>query len=182
MEEVKQAIKTILKHIGEDVSRKELLKTPDRMLESYKEIFSGYAEKSGNIIGNTFSEVETDEIIVFENIDFFSTCEHHFAPFFGQISIAYIPSKQAVGFGRITNLIKAVTRTLQIQERIAFEIGTLLQKSLLNPTGVFVKVEGRHFCNISVEKTSKPLVLKTIFTTGEFKKPENIEKLKLLIG
>jgi GTP cyclohydrolase I len=182
MEEVKQAIKTILQHIGEDVSRKELIKTPGRILESYKEIFSGYKEESDKIIGDTFSEIETDEIIFFENIDFFSTCEHHFAPFFGQISIAYIPNKKAIGFGRITNLIKSITRKLQIQERIAFEIGTLLEKSPLNPAGVFIKIEGKHFCNISGEKTSKPLVLKTIFTTGEFKKPENIEKLKLLIS
>lgn len=179
---MEQSIKKIFSHIGEDVSRSEISLTPARMIEGYKNIFSGYSEEPSKIIGNVFSHVETNDIILFEKIDFFSTCEHHFIPFFGKIQVAYIPNKNVIGFSRVTLLVSAITRRMQIQERIAFEISNILQNSLLKPEGVFVKIEGNHFCHLAKEKTSSPLVLKNICTTGSFKSQENIQKLQLMLA
>ena len=181
MEKEQNAIKTFLSFIGEDASCNNLLKTPQRMLEGYKNILSGYNVDAKSIIANQFSDACSNDIICFDEIDFFSICEHHILPFFGKIKIAYIPNKFAIGFNTITKLVDAVTRRLQLQEKIAKEIGDIIQHSLLAPLGVFVKIEAEHFCVLAKsQNSSKPFMVKNIYTTEDFKKTESLQKLNLI--
>jgi GTP cyclohydrolase I len=152
------------------------------MLEGYKNILSGYNSNYSSIIQNRFSEAENNEIILFEKIDFFSMCEHHVMPFFGEVQIAYIPREKSIGFGTISKLVEVVTRRLQLQERIARDIGDVMQFSPLNPLGVFVSVSAHHFCVLAKSsKNSKPSLVKNLYTTGDFKQEQNLQKLNLLI-
>ena len=181
MEEVKNAITLILNYIGEDVTREGLKLTPTRVLEGYKNIFSGYSQPKVEILSNKLGKAEQNDVILFEEIDFFSSCEHHFIPFFGKIKIAYIPNQHAIGFGTILKLVTAITRRLQLQEKIAQEIANFLQESELNPKGVFVQIEGQHFCVLAKSgNSSKPITVKNMITTGEFKEKINLEKLNIL--
>ena len=150
-----EALTFLIKSITGQETLQHLIQTPERILKSYENIFSGYKINKEEIIGNNFSNAENNEIILFDKIDFFSTCEHHLIPFFGQIQIAYIANKNAIGFGKIAELVLSITRKLQLQERITSEVANIIQNSHLNPLGVFVKIEASHFCIIAKEKTWK---------------------------
>lgn len=175
-----QLIANLLSFIGENVDRDGIKATPRRVLESYKSIFSGYQKDYQMVLGDVFSKSQSNDLIKFDKINFFSTCEHHFIPFFGQIKVIYMPSEYIVGIGRIVDLVKAVTRKLQVQERIAFEIATTIQESNLKPRGVFVEITAQHLCSYAKDCNSDPNILVNIYTTGEFTKQENLTKLILL--
>jgi GTP cyclohydrolase I len=182
MEDKKNAVKLLLSHFGEEDFREELKLTPERMLTGYKNILSGYDFDYYSIIQNNFSNAEKNDIILFEKIDFFSMCEHHIMPFFGEVQIAYIPREKSIGFGTVAKLVEAVTRRLQLQERVGREIGEIIQSSLLNPLGVFVSITGHHFCVLTKpNKSSKPSLVKTLYTTGDFKEDSNLQKLSILM-
>nr|WP_241634481.1 GTP cyclohydrolase I FolE [Fusobacterium gastrosuis] len=127
-----------------DDNREELRETPKRIAKSYEEIFSGINIDPRNVLINTFS-IDNDDLILEKNIDFYSMCEHHFLPFFGQVSLAYVPNKKIFGFGDIIKLIEILSRRPQLQERLTEEIATCMM-DILDCKGVYVIIEAKHLC------------------------------------
>lgn len=143
-EQIEYHVREILKLIGEDVEREGLLDTPARVTRMYEEIFAGYSADPAEVLGVTFDE-RHEELVMVKDIVYYSQCEHHMAPFFGKIHIGYIPSGKIAGLSKFARLVEAVTRKLQVQERITSEIADILHKEL-KPHGVMVVVEGEHLC------------------------------------
>lgn len=143
-EQVEYHIRELLKLIGENVEREGLLDTPARVTRMYEEIFSGYSVDPRDVLGVTFDE-QHEELVIVKDIVYYSQCEHHMAPFFGKVHIGYIPSGQIVGLSKLARLVDAITRRLQVQERITSEIANILEE-VLKPQGVMVVVEGEHLC------------------------------------
>jgi GTP cyclohydrolase IA len=143
-EQVEHHVREILKLIGEDVEREGLLDTPARVTRMYEEIFSGYAVDPRDVLGVTFDE-KHEELVIVKDIVYYSQCEHHMAPFFGVAHIGYIPSGQIAGLSKLARLVDAVSRRLQVQERITSQIADILEEGLM-PHGVMVVVEGEHLC------------------------------------
>jgi GTP cyclohydrolase I len=137
-------IKEILRLVGEDVDREGLLETPARVTRMYEEIFAGYSVDPREVLGVTFDE-QHEELVIVKDIVFYSQCEHHMAPFFGQVHIGYIPSGKIAGLSKFARLVEAVTRKLQVQERITTQIADILEE-VLSPHGIMVVVEGEHLC------------------------------------
>lgn len=145
MENIEKAVEKILIDIGEDPSREGLQKTPERVAKAYKELTSGYHMKVDDIINGAMFTVKYNEMVVVTNIEFYSLCEHHLLPFFGQAHIAYIPNEQVVGLSKIPRIVEMFARRLQVQEQMTQEIAETIQKTL-NPQGVGVVVKGHHMC------------------------------------
>lgn len=143
-EKIEYHVEQILKLIGEDTNREGLLDTPARVTRMYEEIFAGYEVNPKDVLGVTFDE-NHEELVIVKDIVFYSQCEHHMAPFFGKVHIGYVPSGQIVGLSKLARLVEAVTRRLQVQERITSQIADILDEAL-NPNGVMVVVEGEHLC------------------------------------
>jgi GTP cyclohydrolase I len=143
-EQIEYHIKEILRLVGEDVEREGLLETPARVTRMYEEILSGYEIDPREVFGVTFDE-QHEELVIVKNIVFYSLCEHHMAPFFGQIHIGYIPSGKIAGLSKFARLADAVTRKLQVQERITSQIADIIEE-VLEPHGVMVVVEAEHLC------------------------------------
>ncbi|MEK0312692.1 GTP cyclohydrolase I FolE [Cohnella sp. 56] len=143
-EQVEYHIRELLKLIGEDVEREGLLETPARVTRMYEEIFGGYAIDPRDALGVTFDE-QHEELVIVKDIVYYSQCEHHMAPFFGKAHIGYIPSGKIAGLSKLARLVEAVTRRLQVQERITSQIADILDE-VLQPGGVMVVVEGEHLC------------------------------------
>lgn len=137
-------VKEILKLIGENIEREGLLDTPARVTRMFEEIFAGYSIDPKQIIGVTFDE-NHEELVIVKDIIYYSQCEHHMAPFFGKIHVGYIPSGKIAGLSKFARLVDAVTRRLQVQERITSEIADIMEE-VLQPHGVMVVVEGEHLC------------------------------------
>ncbi|BBI35760.1 GTP cyclohydrolase I FolE [Cohnella abietis] len=146
-EQVEHHIREILKLIGEDVEREGLIETPARVTRMYEEIFAGYAVDPRDVLGVTFDE-KHEELVIVKDIVYYSQCEHHMAPFFGKAHIGYIPSGKIAGLSKLARLVEAVSRRLQVQERITSQIADILDEVLV-PHGVMVVVEGEHLCMCS---------------------------------
>ena len=145
-EGIQENVKRLLQYIGEDPEREGLLETPARVEKAYKEWFSGYGHEGAEVL-KTFEDgaEKTDEMIVVGPISFYSHCEHHIAPFFGSVHIAYIPDGKIVGLSKFARLVEIYSRRLQVQERLTAQIAESLQEGLC-PKGVAVLVKARHLC------------------------------------
>jgi GTP cyclohydrolase I len=145
-EEAIDAVRTLIRWAGDDPDREGLLETPDRVVRSYREFFSGYGQDPKEILAKTFSEVDGyDEMIVMNDIRFESHCEHHMVPIIGKVHIGYLPDKRVVGISKLARLVEIYAKRLQIQEKMTVQIADTLQE-VLQPKGVAVVVEAAHQC------------------------------------
>lgn len=169
-QEIKKSLCNIIEYIGDNANREGLKETPERILKSWNHFFSGY-NKNPKDIFKTFSEDTHSDIVLLKNIDFYSTCEHHFLPFFGKISIAYIPDKQIIGISKLARLVEIFSRRLQIQERLVNQIADMLVQ-YLKPKGCIVLAKGSHLCMVArgVEKSNAEMV--TLAKRGLFNEKE----------
>jgi GTP cyclohydrolase IA len=141
-----EAVRTLIRWAGDDPDREGLIETPDRVVRSYDEFFSGYGQDPDEILAKTFSEVDGyDEMIVMNDIRFESHCEHHMVPIIGKAHIGYLPDKRVVGISKLARLVDVYARRLQIQEKMTVQIADTLQE-VLRPKGVGVVVEAAHQC------------------------------------
>ncbi|MBQ3349192.1 MAG: GTP cyclohydrolase I FolE [Thermoguttaceae bacterium] len=137
----------ILQYIGEDISREGLVETPARMKRAYDEIFAGYKMNPDDVC-KTFVDGACKEPVMLKDCEYYSTCEHHFFPFFGKISIAYIPNGKVIGVSKLARLVDCFSKRMQIQERMTAQIAETIER-LIQPAGVFVYCTGKHFCMTS---------------------------------
>jgi GTP cyclohydrolase IA len=137
---IEKIVRQLLTEIGENPNREGLIDTPRRIAEMYEELFGGYRMDSELDI--SFSE-ESDAIIA-KDIQFYSMCEHHMLPFFGKITIAYIPAGKVFGLSKLARLVEKYSRRLQIQERLTKEIANEIMK--MDVKGVLIVAEGEHLC------------------------------------
>jgi GTP cyclohydrolase IA len=166
-EQLEHHIREILRLVGEDVDREGLTETPARVVRMYEEILAGYSIDPREVLGVTFDE-RHEELVIIRDIVYYSMCEHHMAPFFGKIHVGYIPSGKVAGLSKFARLVEAVTRKLQVQERITSEIADILEEVLV-PHGVMVVVEGEHLCMCSrgVKKPGSKTVTSAV--RGQFR-------------
>ena len=145
-EEALEAVRTLLRWAGDDPEREGLLGTPDRVVRSYAEFFSGYDEDPVALLQRTFEEMDGyDEIVMLKDIRFESHCEHHIAPIIGKVHIAYLPNNRVVGISKLARLVEVYAKRLQIQEKMTAQIANTLDE-VLQPKGVAVVIEAAHQC------------------------------------
>ena len=144
--EAEQAVRTLLRWIGDDPDREGLRSTPERVAKAYEDWFGGYREDPVEFLRRTFQEVEGyDEMIVLRDIRFESHCEHHMAPIIGKVHIGYLPDRKIVGISKLARVVETFARRLQVQEAMTAQIAHCIQDVLM-PKGVGVVVEGTHQC------------------------------------
>ena len=168
-ETAKEAVKTIIKWIGESPDREGLKSTPSRVIKAFKEYFGGYEENPANYLKKTFTEVEGyDDMVIEKNISIRSHCEHHMAPITGVVHIAYIPSNRVVGLSKLARVAEAFSKRLQTQERLTMQIAKTIM-DVLQPRGVAVTIDAAHECmtNRGVKKEKATTV--TNYFLGAFK-------------
>jgi GTP cyclohydrolase I len=144
--QAEDAVRTLIRWAGDDPVREGLIDTPARVARSFEEFFSGYNSDPRAILKRTFKDVDNyDEMVVLRDIYFTSHCEHHIAPFSGNVHIAYIPKDRVLGLSKLARLVEVYARRLQVQERFTAQIADTLNE-ILAPRGVAVVVEASHMC------------------------------------
>ena len=166
--QVQKRIADILEFIGEDVSREGLLDTPSRIVRSWDRLYGGYNQNPADILKTTFKEGSCDEMVILKNIEFYSTCEHHMLPFFGSISIGYLPDKKVVGVSKLARLVECFSRRMQIQERMTKDIADCIM-NVLGARGVMVVCEAKHLCMVARRVEKQNSVMVTSAVCGVFK-------------
>ena len=143
--EAREAVRTLLRYMGEDPEREGLNETPDRVCRAWLEMTEGYRMNAEKVLSTTF-EGTSDEMIVLKDIEFTSCCEHHLLTFAGKAHVAYLPSKgRIVGLSKLARIVDVYAKRLQVQERMTQQIADAV-KTRLNPAGVAVVIEGQHSC------------------------------------
>lgn len=145
-------IQDLITIIGDNATRGGLKETPARVIKAWKHWGSGYTVSDADVAKmlKTFEDgaEDYDQFVIEKNIPVYSHCEHHLAPFFGTVSIGYIPNKRIVGLSKFTRLVEVFSRRLQVQERLTRQIADAIQEHL-NPKGIGVVIECRHLCKES---------------------------------
>ena len=174
-------MRSILGKIGEDPAREGLVRTPDRAEKALRFITSGYETDLKQIVNGALFTHECDEMIVVKDIEFYSMCEHHLLPFFGKVHVAYLPKKKVIGLSKIPRIVDAYARRLQLQERLTHQIAETL-KEILEPHGVGVICEARHFCMMmrGVEKQHSGTVTSAMLGSFREQKETRDEFLSLV--
>ena len=142
---VREAVELLLAEVGEDPTREGLVRTPDRVARALRSLTSGYDTNTEEVVNGALFAVESNEMVIVRDIDFYSLCEHHLLPFFGRCHVAYLPRERVIGLSKIPRLIEMFSRRLQVQERLTHQIATSLA-DILDPLGVGVVVEATHLC------------------------------------
>jgi len=168
---VERAIKLLVEGVGADASREELLETPRRVCDLYREILHGMWQDPGKLL-KPFKAERDHGLVVVKDIRFESLCEHHLLPFFGRVGVAYVPEgKRIVGISKIVRVVDAFAHRLQIQERMTAEIADIID-ARLKPAGVLVRVEAEHLC-MTIRGVKKPgASIVTTEVRGVLEQPE----------
>ena len=168
-EKMKYAIAQLLEAIGEDTKNPALRKTPKRTAEMFERALCGNGREIGDLFQATHHAVYGGLVIV-KDVSFYSLCEHCLFPFFGEISIGYIPKgNKIVGVDKLTEAVEILSRRFQLQERLTNEISSNIMKRL-KPRGVGVVIEARHLCmEMSGENKAESKVITSDFK-GKLKK------------
>lgn len=135
----------ILKLIGEDPTREGLKKTPMRAAKALWHTTGGYRMNGDAVMKEAIFEYCGSRMIIVKDIEFYSTCEHHILPFFGRVSIGYIPNGKMIGLSKLARLVNVYARRLQVQERMTAQICDAVMRTL-EAKGVIVCVNAQHLC------------------------------------
>jgi len=175
-EEAEEAVKTLIKWVGDDPSREGLKDTPKRVIKAYEEFFSGYKESPEKFLSKTFEDVQGyEDLVMLKDINFNSHCEHHMVPIEGKVHLAYIPIKKVVGISKLARTVDIFARRLQTQETMTQQIADCINNSL-KPKGVAVYIEAFHQC-MTTRGVMKPNVSTiTNCFVGDFKTKSELQQ------
>lgn len=167
--EIEAAVRTLIRAAGDNPEREGLVDTPARVARAYLEWFSGYAIDPAELLSRTFTEAESyQETVLLCDIPLVSTCEHHMAPILGVAHVGYRPRDRVVGISKLSRLVDAFSRRLQLQERLTQEIGMTLWE-VLAPRGVAVVIDATHGCMATRGVNQRGVTMRTECWLGDFK-------------
>ena len=166
--EMERIFGDLLDAVGEDRERQGLLKTPGRAARSFEFLTQGYRQSVDEVVNGAIFDSDASEIVMVQDIELYSMCEHHLLPFIGKAHVAYIPQGKVIGLSKVARIVDVFARRLQIQEQLTHQVADALMQAL-HPAGVAVVIEAKHLCMMmrGVEKQNS--VMKTSCLLGSFK-------------
>ncbi len=178
---IAESVERILMELGEDPKREGLINTPGRAEKALKFLTSGYQTNVDELVNGAIFSEKCDEMVLVKDIEFFSLCEHHMLPFSGKAHVAYLPNNKVIGLSKIPRIVDMFARRLQVQERLTQQVAQCIQE-VLQPRGVGVVVEARHFCMMmrGVEKQHSGTVTSAMLGSMRQRKDSRDEFLALI--
>lgn len=175
-------IRQQIEFIGDDPSREGLQETPTRIVRAWEELFAGYSGDPADVL-TTFDTGGYDQMVLSKDIEMYSTCEHHWLPFFGKAHVAYIPDRRVIGISKLARLVDIYARRLQIQERIGEQVTGALMEHLA-PKGAACIIQAQHLCMMMRGCAKQDSIMVTSSLKGAFKDDLNTrsELLQLIRG
>ena len=178
---MQEQFRAIIEGIGEDPAREGLRETPRRAAAAMEFLTRGYQQTLAQIVNDALFDSDSSEMIVVQDIELYSLCEHHLLPFIGKCHVAYVPTGKVLGLSKVARIVDMYARRLQIQEGLTRQIAEAVQE-VTAAAGVSVIIEARHTCMMmrGVEKQNS--VMKTSVMLGSFRDNQStrMELLSLL--
>jgi len=184
-EDITNALKdnysAILGHLGEDISRDGLEKTPERVAKAMQYLTQGYQMDAAEILNSAKFKEPYSEMVIVKDIELYSLCEHHMLPFIGKAHIAYIPNGYITGLSKLARVVDCFSRRLQVQERLTDQILKAIDDAL-EPQGVAVVIEAKHMCMMMRGVSKQNSVTTTSAFSGQFQVNETRSEFLRLIS
>ncbi|MDL0430848.1 GTP cyclohydrolase I FolE [Marinobacter sp. TBZ242] len=171
LDELASHFQQIISGLGEDPRREGLQDTPMRAAKAMQFLTQGYKQSLENLVNDAVFESAMDEMVVVQDIELYSMCEHHMLPFIGKCHIAYLPQGKVLGLSKFARIVDMYARRLQIQENLTREIAEAIEM-VTGAKGVAVVIEAQHMCMMmrGVEKQNSRM--KTSMMLGQFRKSQ----------
>ena len=144
-EDAEAAVERLLEALGEDVEREGLARTPARVAKALSYLTSGMAKTAADVLNGAIFRESYAGMVLVQDIEFYSLCEHHMLPFTGKAHIAYLPAGKVIGLSKLPRLLDVYARRLQVQERLTEQVAHAVSQAI-EPRGVAVMLEAEHFC------------------------------------
>lgn len=185
-EKVRQAVTLLLEGIGEDPTREGLVETPDRVARMYAELMVGMDQFASDHLSKAFESPDPCRPLIIErDIPFYSLCEHHMLPFYGTVTIGYVPNGRVFGLSKLARTVEVFAHRLQLQERLTMQVADALMEILgdVDKSGAIVLVEAEHMC-MTMRGVQKPgTKTTTLVRRGVFEsRPELEERFFRMLG
>ena len=158
----------IIEAIGEDLDRPGLLDTPQRAAKAFEFLTRGYGQSVEDVVNEALFPSDSSEVVLVQDVELYSLCEHHMLPFIGKCHVAYIPTGKVLGLSKVARLVDVFARRLQIQEALTMQIAETIM-AVTDAEGVGVIIEAQHMCMMmrGVEKQNS--LMKTSAMLGTFR-------------
>jgi GTP cyclohydrolase I len=154
MKTLSDSFYTVIETVGEDPNREGLIATPSRAAKALCFFTKGYEETIHGVVANGIFNEDHDEMVLVKDIDLYSLCEHHLVPFYGKVSVGYLPLGKVLGLSKIARIVEMFSRRFQVQERLTRQIAEAIIEAI-KPRGVGVVIEATHMC-MTMRGISKP--------------------------
>ena len=158
----------IIEAVGEDLERPGLADTPKRAAKAFEFLTRGYHQSVDEVVNEALFPSESSEMILVQDVELYSLCEHHLLPFIGKCHVAYIPTGKVIGLSKVARIVDVFARRLQIQEALTTQIAETIMQ-VTEAEGVGVIIEAQHMCMMmrGVEKQNSSM--KTSAMLGSFR-------------
>ena len=160
--------RSIIEHIGEDPARAGLADTPKRAAKAFEFLTQGYTQNLSDVVNDALFPSDSSEMVLVQNIELYSLCEHHLLPFIGRCHVAYLPEGKVLGLSKVARVVDMFTRRLQIQEQLTVQIAESI-KQVTGAQGVGVIIEAEHMCMMMRGVQKQNSVTKTSAMLGTFR-------------
>ncbi|WP_261844628.1 GTP cyclohydrolase I FolE [Aliamphritea ceti] len=159
---------SIIESLGEDITREGLVDTPKRAAKAMRFLTRGYQQNLDEVINGALFPTDNSEMVIVQDIELYSMCEHHMLPFIGKCHVAYIPNGKVIGLSKVARIVDMFARRLQIQENMTKQIADAIMEAT-GAEGVAVVIEAKHMCMMmrGVEKQNSSM--KTSMMLGLFR-------------
>ena len=174
-EDAENTVTRFLQQIGEDPNRRELEQMPRRVVNYWEKLFSGYRYTNDEILKLLWNEASVPEatsngegmedMVVLPGIPYVSSCEKHLLPFFGVAHIGYLVSSEQSHPGNVGLLVDALSRRLQVQDRLTEKICETLNAGT---EGTAVMLEGNYLCPMVQGRVDRQTNFETTAFGGRF--------------
>ncbi len=165
---IEKCYASIIESCGENLSRPGLDKTPARAAKAFEFLTRGYTQNLDDVINGALFPSNSNEIVLVQDIELYSLCEHHMLPFIGKAHVAYLPNGKVLGLSKVARIVDMYARRLQIQETLVTQIADTIQR-VTDAKGVAVIIEAKHLCMMmrGVEKQNS--IMKSSAMLGVFR-------------
>ncbi|GAB2685031.1 GTP cyclohydrolase I FolE [Aliiglaciecola sp. 3_MG-2023] len=180
-QELQDHYASILQHLGEDTTREGLIDTPKRAAKAMQFLTDGYEKDVHGVVNGAIFEADTDEMVIIQDIEYYSLCEHHVLPFIGRCHIAYLPDGKVLGLSKFARIVDMYARRLQIQEGLTKQIADAVLE-VTGAKGVGVVMEGKHMCMMmrGVQKQNSSMITSVMLGSFRTSQATRTEFLRLI--
>ncbi|MDJ0878666.1 MAG: GTP cyclohydrolase I FolE [Halieaceae bacterium] len=165
---MEDAFKSIIEACGEDLTRPGLAETPGRAAKAFEFLTQGYHQRIDDVVNEALFPSDSSEMVIVQDIELYSMCEHHLLPFIGKCHAAYVPTGKVLGLSKVARIVDVFARRLQIQEQLTMQIAETIQE-VTEAEGVGVIIEAQHMCMMMRGVQKQNSVMKTSAMLGSFR-------------